>query len=177
MLLLTTEESHARFIMWILLWICGNVKRSRLEEHPFGRKTRVHFYRGAFSLPKINFKAHSFCHHKGTSISFLGGGADMFRQLLVVIYLFGKRHFCLMRSTVNASQLGAAVKERQTETWYCAKLWKCSPVLQDFKRTRYQHMQVLTGGLPLLFVTFVILCFDQVKPLLLLGIMGNISLP
>lgn len=27
-LLLTTEESHARFITWVLLWICGNVKRS-----------------------------------------------------------------------------------------------------------------------------------------------------
>lgn len=30
-----------------------------------GRRTRVHFYRGAFSLPKINSKAHSFCHRKG----------------------------------------------------------------------------------------------------------------
>lgn len=38
-----------------------------------GRRTRVHFYRGAFSLPKINSKAHSFCHRKGRLfLSFFG---------------------------------------------------------------------------------------------------------
>lgn len=61
--------SHACFIMWILLRILKNVKGSRLELH---HKPRVHFYRGAFPLPKIKSKAHSFCHGKGLPFPFLG---------------------------------------------------------------------------------------------------------
>lgn len=150
-------------------------KRSSLEENPFGRNTRVSFYRGAISLPKINSEAHSFCHRKGLPSLFWGElicFANSWLVFWVWLFTFWVRGIFVRRDP-PWTLLSAAVKETQTETWYCAKLWKCSPVLQDSKRTWCQNMRTLTGGLPLLFETFVFLWFDQVKPLLLLRIMGH----
>lgn len=57
----------------------------------------------------------------------------MFRQLSIVISFLDEGRFCPRRFAVNAALLGAA-PERHAETRYCAKLWKCSPVLQDLKK-------------------------------------------
>lgn len=145
------------FIELILLWTCSDSKsRSWLKS--------------AFSLPKENmcmFKAL----WKGMSFPFrepICPTMSTHHQLSIKTGPSSKSYHDYLYNSVYSRD-----KDKARDVTLCQTLTPLGWVLEETQGTFCRSLQTMTGRLPLLFVTFIFLCFDQVKTYLLLGIMGN----